>query len=47
MGEATCGGCNGRGTVTVNLKRGKTRDAQCPTCKGSGKVKAGSVYRKF
>jgi DnaJ-class molecular chaperone len=45
--HATCGGCNGHGTVTVNLKRGRTRDYPCPTCKGTGQVTTTSVFRKL
>jgi DnaJ-class molecular chaperone len=43
----TCGGCNGRGVVTVNMKRGRTRDFPCPTCKGTGQVPVTSPFRKF
>jgi DnaJ-class molecular chaperone len=43
---ATCGGCNGKKIVTVNMKRGKTRDFPCPTCKGTGEVAANSAFRR-
>lgn len=44
---AICGACNGKKIVTVNMKRGKTRDFTCPTCKGTGKVDANSPFRRF